>query len=238
MAQPGNFTPILLYGSSTPGNAPLAANLTNSAIGSEIAINVADKNLFFKDSGGVVNTVPIRQSSASSNGWLSSTDWSAFNGKAASFTYTTNYIPYGQGTTTPALSPNLQFDGNNLSVGGKGFFGSITALTSLGTTPVQAAGQIWASQTFTLSSTTPVNIATLTSGIVVVRDATSGGTALLLYESGVDPIIVSQSGSNFTTGTPGATQIRVYSTGAQSIGAITGSSISGNTVATGVFFCQ
>jgi hypothetical protein len=46
-----NFTPILLYASSTPTNVPSAGNLTNSATGSEIAINIADKNLFFKDSG-------------------------------------------------------------------------------------------------------------------------------------------------------------------------------------------
>jgi hypothetical protein len=89
MAQPGNYTPILLYGSSTPTNVPLAANLTNSATGSEIAINVADKNLFFKDSGGTVNTVPIRQSSTSSNGWLSSTDWNTFNNKAPAGAYLT-----------------------------------------------------------------------------------------------------------------------------------------------------
>lgn len=95
MAQPGNFTPILLYGSSTPTNVPLAANLTNSATGSEIAINVADKNLFFKDSGGVVNTVPIRQSSTSSNGWLSATDWNTFNSKQAALISGTNIKTVG-----------------------------------------------------------------------------------------------------------------------------------------------
>lgn len=95
MAQPGNFTPILLYASSTPTNVPLAANLTNSATGSEIAINVADKNLFFKDSSGAVNTVPIRQSSASFNGWLSSTDWSTFNGKQAALVSGTNIKTVG-----------------------------------------------------------------------------------------------------------------------------------------------
>lgn len=110
-------TPILLYGSTTATNAPVAGNLTNSSDGCEIAINVADKNLFFKDSTNTVNTVPIRQSSASSNGWLSSTDWSTFNGKAPAFTYTTGYIPFGQGTTTPTQSANLFFDGNNLLVG-------------------------------------------------------------------------------------------------------------------------
>ena len=110
-------TPILLYGSTTATNAPTAGNLTNSSDGCEIAINVADKNLFFKDSTNVVNTVPIRQSSASSNGWLSSTDWNTFNGKASAFTYTTNYIPYGQGTTTPAQSSTFTFDGNTFTVG-------------------------------------------------------------------------------------------------------------------------
>lgn len=179
MAQPGNFTPILLYGSSTPGNVPLAANLTNSATGSEIALNVADKNLFFKDSGGTVNTVPIRQSSTSSNGWLSATDWntfnnksntngtvtsvaaltlgttgtdlsstvangtttpvitlnvptasaanrgalsaadwSTFNSKAPGVTFTTGYVPFGQGSTTLNQSSALTFDGTNLAVTG------------------------------------------------------------------------------------------------------------------------
>lgn len=78
-----NFTPILIYASSTPTNVPIAANLTNSATGSELAINIADKNLFFKDSTNAVNTVPIRQSSTSSNGWLSATDWNTFNNKGS-----------------------------------------------------------------------------------------------------------------------------------------------------------
>ena len=80
-------TPILLYGSTTPTNVPVAGNLTNSSDGCEIAINVADKNLFFKDATNAVNTVPIRQASASSNGWLSSTDWSTFNSKASTLQY-------------------------------------------------------------------------------------------------------------------------------------------------------
>lgn len=112
-----NFTPILLYASSTAAAVPLAANLTNSATGSEIAINVADKNLFFKDSTNAVNTVPIRQSSTSSNGWLSSTDWNTFNGKAPSVTFTTGYVPFGQGTTTLNQSSNLFFSGTNLGIG-------------------------------------------------------------------------------------------------------------------------
>lgn len=99
-------TPILLYGSTTPTNAPVAGNLTNSSEGCEIAINVADKNLFFKDSTNTVNTVPIRQSSASSNGWLSSTDWSTFNGKqpAGSYALTTGTLAQFASTTSAQLA--------------------------------------------------------------------------------------------------------------------------------------
>lgn len=99
-------TPILLYGSTTPTNAPSAGNLTNSSDGCEIAINVADKNLFFKDSTNAVNTVPIRQSSASSNGWLSSTDWSTFNSKqpAGSYALTTGTLAQFASTTSAQLA--------------------------------------------------------------------------------------------------------------------------------------
>ena len=63
MAQTG-YTPILIYSSSTAAAAPTAGNLTNSTLGSELAINIADGKLFYKDSGGSVQvigwkTVPI-----------------------------------------------------------------------------------------------------------------------------------------------------------------------------------
>jgi hypothetical protein len=132
-----NFTPILLYASSTPTNVPLAANLTNSATGSEIAINVADKNLFFKDSGGVVNTVPIRQSGTSSNGWLSSTDWNTFNGKAPATSGTS--ILYGNGSggfSNVTIGTGVSFVGGTLSATGSG--GTVTSVT--GTSPVVSSG--------------------------------------------------------------------------------------------------
>ena len=137
MAQPGNFTPILLYSSSTPTNVPLAANLTNSATGSEIAINIADKNLFFKDSTNAVNTVPIRQSSTSSNGWLSSTDWNTFNNKAPATSGTS--ILYGNGSggfSNVTIGTGISFAGGTLSATGSG--GTVTSVT--GTSPVVSSG--------------------------------------------------------------------------------------------------
>jgi hypothetical protein len=172
MAQTG-FTPILLYASSTPTNAPSAGNLTNSATGSELAINIADKNLFFKDSTNVVNTVPIRQSGTSSNGWLSSTDWNTFNGKAPSFTYTTGYIPFGQGTTTPNQSANLFWDNANIRLG-VGVSAPLQALH------VSRAGP----STYTLITNTGTGPSNLFLGAanaqtqIISRDGTTGAVPL------------------------------------------------------------
>lgn len=55
-----NYTPILIYGSTTATNVPLAADLTTSANGVELAINAADGKLFYKDSGGVVQVLATK----------------------------------------------------------------------------------------------------------------------------------------------------------------------------------
>lgn len=52
MAQTG-YTPIQLYRSATPSATPTAGNLSDG----ELAINTADGKLFYKDSGGVVQTI-------------------------------------------------------------------------------------------------------------------------------------------------------------------------------------
>jgi hypothetical protein len=62
-------------------------------------------------SGGSTPAISMPAATSSVNGYLTSTDWTTFNSKANAFTYTTNYIPYGQGTTTPTQSANLTFDG-------------------------------------------------------------------------------------------------------------------------------
>ena len=62
-------------------------------------------------SGGATPAISMAAATGSVNGYLTSTDWTTFNGKAPSVTYTTNYVPYGQGTTTPNQSSSYTFDG-------------------------------------------------------------------------------------------------------------------------------
>jgi hypothetical protein len=61
--------------------------------------------------GGTTPTIAMPAANGSTNGYLTSTDWTTFNSKASAFTYTTNYLPYGQGTTTPNQNANFTFDG-------------------------------------------------------------------------------------------------------------------------------
>jgi hypothetical protein len=81
MAQSG-FTPILTYASNTPAAVPSAGNLTNSANGSELAVNTNDKRLFTKDGGGAVVELGINPSSLTT-GVLSASADSSFTSTGA-----------------------------------------------------------------------------------------------------------------------------------------------------------
>ena len=67
MAQTG-YTPILIYSSTTASQAPSAANLNNSTLGSELAINITDGKLFYKDNGGSVQVIAWKVTPTSAGG--------------------------------------------------------------------------------------------------------------------------------------------------------------------------
>jgi hypothetical protein len=92
----------------TTGTVTSVAALTLGTTGTDLSSTVANGTTT------PVITLQVPTASATNRGALSSTDWSTFNGKANAFTYTTNYIPYGQGTTTPNQSANLTYDGTTL----------------------------------------------------------------------------------------------------------------------------
>jgi hypothetical protein len=55
-----NFTPISLYFSTTAAAAPTAGNLVNG----ELAINITDGKLYYKDNGGVVQTIASKDANS------------------------------------------------------------------------------------------------------------------------------------------------------------------------------
>ena len=98
--------------SNTNGTVTSVAALTLGTTGTDLSSTVANGTTT------PVITLQVPTASATNRGALSAADWTTFNNKAPAVTYTTNYIPYGQGTTTPNQSAGLQFDGTNFTTTG------------------------------------------------------------------------------------------------------------------------
>jgi hypothetical protein len=101
MAQTG-FTPIQLYYSSTTTNAPLAANLAYG----ELAINITDGKLFYKDNANAVQVIGWKVVPATAGG-------------TGQTSYAVGDILYANTTTTLAKLPDVA-TGNALISGGVG----------------------------------------------------------------------------------------------------------------------
>lgn len=89
------FTPISLYYTTTPGAAPSAANLANA----ELAINITDGKLYYKDNTG---TVQLLASKSAAGG--------AAGGANTQVQYNNSGVLAG--------SANLTFNGTSLTLGG------------------------------------------------------------------------------------------------------------------------
>lgn len=155
MAQAG-FTPILLYYSSTASNVPTAGNLANG----ELAINITDGKLFYKDNLGVVQTLASKASvtnvaslSFGTTGLTPSTATTgaitvagtliAANGGTGQSSYAVGDLLYA--STTTALSKLADVaTGNALISGGVGVapsYGKIGLTTHVsGTLPIANGG--------------------------------------------------------------------------------------------------
>ena len=127
-----NYTPILLYASGTATNVPLAANLTSSASGAELALNYADGKLYYKNSAGVVtllasSTTVTNSFSAGTTGFTPSTattgavtlagTLATTNGGTGLTSFTANGVVYASSTSALATGSVLVFDGTNLGLG-------------------------------------------------------------------------------------------------------------------------
>jgi hypothetical protein len=139
MAQTG-YTPILLYGSTTSTNVPLAGNLTTSASGVEVAVNAADGKMFYKDSGGTVQVLATKGTGSigGSNTQVQFNNNGVLGG-SASLTWDGTYLTAGSiknsaltsGRVTFAGASGLLSDSANLAWNGStlAITGALTATT-------------------------------------------------------------------------------------------------------------
>lgn len=201
MAQSG-YTPILIYASGTATNVPLAANMTSSASGAELALNYTDGKLYYKDNAGVVKllasnatSAPVLTFSAGTTGFTPSSATSGAvtlagtlitsNGGTGLSSYTAGDLSYYASGT--ALT--------KLAIGTAGQF-----LTSTGTAPQWSTLSGVAVTTFS-AGTTGFTPSSATAGAVTLAGTlatTNGGTGLTSFTA--NGVVYASSTSALTTG--------------------------------------
>jgi hypothetical protein len=134
---------ITINATGTGGTVTSVAALTLGTTGTDLSSTVANSTTT------PVITLNVPTASATNRGALSAADWITFNGKAPAVTYTTNYVPYGQGTTSLNQSAGLQFNGSNLGINiASSAWGSTFRATQIGSYGAFIAGQTGQAQVF------------------------------------------------------------------------------------------
>jgi hypothetical protein len=124
MAQAG-FTPIQLYFSSTTTNAPTAGNLASG----ELAINITDGKLFYKDNAGAVQVIAWKTTPVSAGG-------------TGSTTLTANNVLLGNGTSAlQVVAPSTA--GNVLTSNGTTWQSTAPAASGISTGKAIAMAMIF-----------------------------------------------------------------------------------------------
>jgi hypothetical protein len=189
MAQTG-FTPIQIYYSTTSSNLPLAANLTNG----ELAINSADGKLFYKDSGGTVQTIAWKTTPVSAGGTgATSASITAFNNitgytaSGATGTTSTNLVfSTSPSLTTPTLGVATATSINKMA---------ITAPATSSTLAIADGKTLTANKTLTLDGTDSTTQTFPTTSATIARtDAAQTFTGAQTFSS--QPILSSLTASS------------------------------------------
>ena len=180
-----NYTPIQLYHSSTATAAPSAGNLANG----ELAINITDGKLYYKDSGGVVQVIATKgagtiggsttQIQYNNAGALAGSAAMTFNSGTNTVTLTTLNLTNALGATYGGTAQSAYTQGdilyssatNTLSKLGIGTVDYI--LTSTGSVPQWSAPS-------SISVLTATNLAGGSGGSVPYQSTTNSTTFLAI----------------------------------------------------------
>jgi hypothetical protein len=125
-----NYTPIQLYYSTTAAAVPVNTNLANG----ELAINITDGKLYYKDNGGTVRllasnatSAPVLSFSAGTTGFTPNTattgavtlagTLATTNGGTGLTSFTSGGVVYASSTSALATGSSLVFDGFSLGIG-------------------------------------------------------------------------------------------------------------------------
>lgn len=169
MAQTG-YTPIQLYYSSTSTNAPSAGNLANG----ELAINIADGKLFYKDSGGSVQVIATKGAGTigGTNTQVQFNNSGALGGSSG-FTWDGTYLTANSIKNTALTSTRITF------AGASGLLSDSASLTwngtVLGTTGFTASSDSTFTSTgaLTISKGTTAQRPTAASGMLRFNTTTT-----------------------------------------------------------------
>ena len=240
MAQSG-YTPILIYASSTTTNVPLAANLTNSSSGAELAINYFDGKLFYKDNAGVVQVLAWKTTPTTAGG-TGLTSWTAgqipYYSSGTTLSQlnigTNGYVLTSNGTAPTWSAPSAVIIGTATNLAG-GATGSLPYQSSASTTTFLSLGTT--NYVLTAGASAPQYVAqsTLSVGSATTATNVAGGTTgAVHYQTGVGSTGFLSLGTTNYVLTAGASAPQYVAQSTLSVGsatsATTSTNVSGGTV--------
>jgi hypothetical protein len=226
MAQAG-YTPISLYYSTTAAATPSAGNLVSG----ELAINITDGKLFYKDNGGVVQII----ATASGAGFT----WPAAGIAVSTGTaWGTSYSTSGSGTVV-ALTTSPTFTTPVLGTPSSGNLSNCTNLSLTtgvtGTLPVGNGGTGITAGTsggvpYFSATNTIASSAALASNAIVI----GGGTGVAPSTTTTGTGVLTAVGNQVNTTNGLVTQTATLTSSALLLGGGSGTGISSTTTGTGV----